>query len=175
MSACSARPVCSLQGAYDSHTACYVPLEIPNESHSAHRVSNRADRPTYMDEPSTCRKLSTVQLNHLINKTLIVSPCVTRHRFVLWLNLPAFMSRMRWSSKIEMRLYTSLPLSPSGNLHSATGVCSSLEVPFIHQRQIEDVHCLQWDGSIKSVCLQTRSAASKHRGSASHTPSERTF
>jgi hypothetical protein len=66
----------------------------------------------------TCRNDSTVQLNHRIRKTRMVSPCVTRHRLVLLLKRPAFMSRMRWSSKMDTRLYTSLPLSPPGNLHA---------------------------------------------------------
>jgi hypothetical protein len=33
--------------------------------------------------PATYRKLSTVQLKKRIMKTLMVSPCVTRHRLVV--------------------------------------------------------------------------------------------
>jgi hypothetical protein len=35
---------------------------------------------------------------------------------VLALKRDAFMSRIKWSSKIDTRLYTSEPDSPSGNL-----------------------------------------------------------
>lgn len=34
---------------------------------------------------------------HRMRKTRMVRPCVIMQRLVLWLNLPAFMSRMRWS------------------------------------------------------------------------------
>ena len=58
---------------------------------------------------------STLQWNQRMRNRRIVRPCVTSTT-LLSVKRPISMSRVKWSSKIVMRSYTSAPLSPLGNL-----------------------------------------------------------
>lgn len=80
---------------------------------------------SHTEIPPTSRNSSTPQWNQRMRKMRMVSPWLTSTRLVS-ANRPISMSRVRWSSKMVSRSYTSAPLSPLGNLENS-GMCATCQ------------------------------------------------